>query len=672
MNKPSKQKQDDTLEILQGLKADPKEESKTVVYNDDELKFRSNLINRLNQARDEREQNHTELDGMTYTQYYESNRKKDLSYIPPKQNKADIRIVTGTTREKSTTLLSTLLNLDLEPSVTAFDQDDMVISNLGIHTADLVKKSREIEEYWKNKSVLYREFLSQGDVFAEEYYCQEYIPVPVEENKEWNPATSKIADFKNPQFVMKKSYDSCKLRMIKGTKVYLGSVRVENIEDQDMVAILNVYSKDTAEAKYGTWDRWKFVPDTVDNTVVPVDENNLYKDWNLTRVPKGNVAELRIYLPKQNRFMVMLNGVMMLPIDYPMQAVAPARKTPVIQGKNEPISGFAYSKSVPSKTKVDQEMLDEFIKLMFEKMRQGARPSMGHIGKNIVNPSVLYSGKITSNMKENQLFPILPDTARTITNSDFSFYKLVRESIEEKTVNAVYSGQSPQGQTTATEINSQRNQQMLKLGLTLDGIVNFEKQAVWHRIYNIYANWTKPVDTRVDDNKETIKKVYRSLTLETDIEDEQKGYKIFKFDTPDNFPDEYSQYKEEVAKEKEMGRPVRMVYLNPEELCLLKIMFFVTIIPSDKSNSELSQVIFVQNVREAIELFGPDSLNLDHIKQRYAIKINENYEKWFKPQDELAQMEQMEADLESQQMQGGGKKVIPKKMGQNNIQPTMS
>ena len=62
-----------------------------VKYSDKERTERSCLITYLEEMKRERDMAHDELDGMTYPQYYESNRKKDLSYIPPKKNKHDPR-----------------------------------------------------------------------------------------------------------------------------------------------------------------------------------------------------------------------------------------------------------------------------------------------------------------------------------------------------------------------------------------------------------------------------------------------------------------------------------------------------------------------------------------------------------------------------------------------------
>ena len=124
-------------------------EIKPPVYTDDEKLEYGYLMQSLSHMRTERDQPWPELDNMTPVEYYESNRKKDLSYLPPKKNKTDIRIVTGHTREKDTTLLSTQLNMNFEPNITAFDTDDLRVAELGDNMSDMVKKSREVENWAK-------------------------------------------------------------------------------------------------------------------------------------------------------------------------------------------------------------------------------------------------------------------------------------------------------------------------------------------------------------------------------------------------------------------------------------------------------------------------------------------------------------------------------------------
>jgi hypothetical protein len=523
--------------------------------------------------------------------------------------------------------------------------------------SDMVKKSREIENYDKKRPIIYREMVSQGDVFVEEVFIEDFREVPLEQ-LEWDPTKDGIADFSFKKR-LQKVYSGCASRMVNGKKIYLGNIRCEYAEDQDLIAVLNIYSRDRAESIYGKWERWKYVPKTIETTEAFENDGTTYKDWNLVTIGDSGdrVAEIRIYEPRKNRFMIMLNGVMMLPINYPLTSLCPT-DNPIAQGKYEPISDFAYSKSQPSKTKVDQEVIDEFTKLAVEKTRQSFKPPMGNTTKKVFSQSIFLPGKITPNVSPNQLFPLLGDRSYGINAAEFSFYELIKRSIDEKSVNPNFSGDVVEKEQTLGEVMEMKQQSMMKLALAIDGIMNLERRMTWNRIYNILQNWTKPVDQSIDTVRGGVKDVYRNFSVQTTVDNGEKGIKMFRL-TKDDYPSVADQAEEGDLLSKQYRMPVRIVYMDPELLATLKYNWFILINPTPKSNDKLSQLLFVQNVVKAMEIFGPESLNLDYIKQRFAILINEDYNKFFKKMDimQMLQMGMQSPEVQNARGAMGGRKV---------------
>lgn len=597
-----------------------------VIYTDDEMKFRSNMIARLLQMRFMRDRNHPELDNMTYLEYYESNRRKDLSYLIPKKNRQDVRIVTGMTREKDSTLLTTCLDLNLNPSITAFDIDDEIVNEFGDNMSDMVKKSREIEDWETLRPSVYRELIAQGDVFVEEIHVEEFRNMPVH-RMEWDPIYKPISDF-TVRRRLEKVFSGCRARMVNGKKVYLGNIRAEYIQKQPIVAVLNIYPRTEAAGIYGQWERWKHVPYKLDTVNTYWDDGKTYKDWNLVALSDyDKVAEIKVYDPILNQFQIFLNGVMMLPHNFPLSYISASGEIPMAQGKNEVITDYCYGKSQPSKVKVDQEILDETTKIIIEKMRQSWKPPKATRGQGVFSDRIYMAGQITSNMSSGDLQDIISTPGAT--QADFSFYKLISDSISSKTVTPEFAGESQGGDQTATEIQQQKNQQMLKLGLTIDGIVNLERRMTWLRIYNILDNWTKDDDAKIDDTRDSAKKAVRTFSVETSLEDGSAGIKQFRFHDQGDRPNIFDHHDEEEQLSRQHGKPVRIVYLDRKEARALKYRWFIVMNPSPKSNDHLSQLMFVNNVTTAMQLFGPQALNVEYLKQRYATKIKENYDKFF-------------------------------------------
>jgi hypothetical protein len=610
-----------------------------VPYSKDENEYRNHLTALLTRMQQDRDQAHPELDGMTYLQYYESNRKKDLSYIAPKKNKQDVRIVTGTTREKDTTLVSTMLNLNLEPDITAFNTEDLVEAELGDNMTDLVLKSRQIEEYARLRPIIYRELISQGDAYVQELWVEEFRKQPLE-MLDWDPTKDGVSAFSLNER-LKRVFAGAKVRLVNGKKIYVGNIRIPYLQDQrEAVAVLNIYSRAEARLKYSTWERWKYVPRTLDTgSLTDATTGVTYKDWNIITIGEAQVAELMVFMPSTNRFMLMLNGVMLLPINYPLTAINPTGEINIGHGKFEPISDFFCGKSQPSKLKIDQDVLDETTTLMIEGMRQMRKPPMGNKSRRIYSPDIFHAGKISNDVKPNDLFPILPEGYRQISPAEFNFYNLIKTGIDQKSANPDFSGEPVDKKQTAYEADQQRQQQMLKLGLAMDGVVHLERSMTWNRIHTILTKWTRPIDPTVEDIQKGLSERYRNVTVSTSLENGQAGIKMFRFQT-DEFPDARDQHDEEEQLSKDHGQAVRVVYINPEALQAIRWTWYIQINPVPRSGDKLSQLMFVQNLQTAIQLFGPDAINLDYAKQRFAILTDEDYNKLFKKMDIMQMLQQ--------------------------------
>jgi len=87
-----------------------------------------------------------------------------------------------------------------------------------------------------------------------------------------------------------------------------------------------------------------------------------YRKWTLENLEKNMVEVIRYQDKWSNEFMIFINGVMMLPVGFPLTAVSPSGEYFLAKGSSHPISWFfAYSKSLGSKSKVDQAVLDELL-----------------------------------------------------------------------------------------------------------------------------------------------------------------------------------------------------------------------------------------------------------------------------------------------------------------------
>lgn len=627
------------------------------------------MMKELCQMRDQLRRPLTEFDDKTFLQAYEENRKADLGYNPDIDESTDFRVTTGLTREKDTTILSTLLNFNLQPNITAFDTDNNIIAELGGEMEDLVKKSRELEVYPEKRQDIYRELVAQGAVYAEEVYKE--VRILKRYDTDWTP-TMKIADFKGDNAPIYDIEGKCEVKLHLGKYVMYSSMNEPEVQNNATFALYEEVDRDVAEAIYGKWDRWELVPEecTAESPFKILDDGTTGSDynWNTYKVGKGKVGITKIFKRFANRHQILLNGVMMLPIEFPMTKVSPSGLYPIAKGLGERIPNFSVGKGIPAKTRVDQKLYDIVLRAMVGKAWQSYRPALGNRSGNVLSRDIVNANTITHGIKPNDIFTLLPQQLLSISQGDISMFEIMKEVINEKSVTDSYAGQTVSGDATATEVVNQQKQTMLKLAALIDGVRALERRLILLRIYNIIANWTKFEEhplyedvVEVVEGVETItgrkisatekERKYKQYSVNTSFRDGKKGTKVTEFVGEDT---ELPSVREQMNMEDEMkndyGNEVRISYINAEWLRSLEAIWNVEVIVSPDNDDQMQLLMFIDNITRVANLFGVQVFKQDYVLQRIANKMNEDYDNLFAV-DEGAAMNAMLQQLVSQQNQ---------------------
>jgi hypothetical protein len=622
-----------------------------VDYNDEERQYYSHLTTRLTSAVDQRNQNYVEFDDRTYRELYEANQKAANSYNPPKTNSEDTRIVTGTTNEKEVSLLSALLNLNIESEINAFDKRQIKIQELGKNVQDLVYKSRKVEKYDLLRPLVFKELLDQGTCYVEETTLEEY-EVTKKMQDGWEAKMGQISKIKWSRDVVKK-LPLCKSVLVPGINVYLGNFKEFFLDNQPYLFTYDKISYESAKMIFGDWERFKNVPFRF-KEFKETDEKtgDISNYWHLEEFSDGYVEVVRYQDPINNEYQVLLNGVMMLPVGFPLSAVSPSGGFTLSKGDTEPISKFiSISKSIPAKTSVDQGVADMMLRMILLAMKKGILPPMANSSNRILSRKVLLPGQITKGIKAGDLEEL--GTNNGVTSSMINGFEMLMKIIDGKSVQPTFTGSATKGEQTATEIETLQQQSMAKLGLIIYGVINLEIQMIEKRIANGLENWTKPIGEKVDDVKNEITKIYQSFSMDTTDADGQDVLKILEFNPEKSDLSKSDKVKEiarrkgespsmvvskEVrAEEKRLsrifGREVRKVYLHPEKFRALQNVWEVDAQATPKNNSNLEKVMFSQKVREYMELFGGNPAQNPHVKERWGSVNQEDSSKWFPKQE---------------------------------------
>ena len=597
-------------------------------YSEEEQQYRSFLMMRLQEAKSQRDQAYPEFNDMTYINYWLSNARAANSYIRPKVNKGDTRVVSGTTEEKGNTILAAALNNNFEVNVLAFDKYNLPLVETGKVAENMIKKTKELERphYDAARIPYYKEFFDQGTVFIEERHIEKRIPHKILNKMDF----ASVKDIKNITWTTNHKVEKyCQTVMHPGPNVYLGTMKQFFLDNQPFLFTREVLPRSVVKQTYGKWQRWKNVPMEgcifeISDTNVPYNDHSKEVGGGSGKIPKCEV--IRYQCKDMNEYMVIINGVMMLPIGFPLSALLGRVDYTIAKGDAFPISfNFAYSKSFPAKTKVEQSVYDEMLRLMVMKTQQSFKPPMANNTGKILSSDILLPGVTTADIDPNKYKPLIDPTG--VTSAEMNSILFIKSIIDGKTVNPIFEGQSTPGEKTAREAMELKQQSMQRLGLPILGLVNLEKRLAELRFYNILQN---DISVLKKDYKGVREKVLKTITVDGDLEDGSKGQNIINF-VEGELPDSEQIYAEEELTSRAMKKNTRITYLNQEQMTSVSAYYYFRVVPTQRDASEIRVATFNETLERAKTMF-PDRLNNAYWENRWAIINGEDPNKAFMQQ----------------------------------------
>lgn len=594
------------------------QEVETVTYSEEEEKRFGQFVVEIEHAREQRDSVHDEFDGQDYVSWWEANEKAANTFIPPKKNKEDTNVVTGTTREKLMAILAAIQNLNLSPDIQAFDSQNLELVALGEAIEEVLAKTEYLEGDDEKKLLRQYELLKQGTVFVEELWIEDsYLEKELKRkftgklDVEW---TTRV----------KKRLPRPERTILSGLNVYLGDVSKFDMREQPFVFTREVIPYGRAAEIWGNWERFKYVSKDGKDPL-SAETTAAYAAKSYYAPKKGEVEVIRYQNKFSNEFQILLNGIMMLPVGFPLTEISPGRGYTIEKQVLEVISEhFAYGKSLPALTKTMQAVYDEMMRLAVLKTQKSFMPPIANLTGRILSSRIFMPGKMTLGIDPTQLPPL--GETDGVTQSEFQMLREIKERIDASTINPVSAGQQPAGRVTATQILEVQKQAQLVLGLIVASCALLEKKLGTLRLYNVIEKWLDPIDTKVDEVRGLINK-FRTINTEKNLEGRGTGQSIV--EVTEKVPEPFDIFKEEQKLTKTTGKPVRKIYIS-KDADLSKYLWQITVVPTEKKSSNLQKILFEDMMRSA-ERFAQD-LNLGYLEERFATVWGENPAKMFRRQ----------------------------------------
>lgn len=570
-----------------------------------QYQYRWYLIHLMQRAKENRDRAHAEFSGKTYLQYYEENEKIANTYIEPTKNKNEEKLSTGTVEAKLNTLLSHINNLNLTPEVMAYDRNNTSLIELGQAFTDIMavvaEHDGDDDGGDKEKRMLrQRELMKQGTVFVQEDWVTKY-EVKKKLARDFN---GKFTDFAGYTEKLEKVYEGCSRQVLYGPGVYLGDITAFSMNDQPFVFTVEAVDYRVAKTLYGQFEMFQYVrpgkPETVAETTTTSSSGGTIYDtkWRLTNLQDDQVEIIKFQCQSKDEYMIMINGIMLLPPGFPLSAVTPRGKYNIAKQTLYVVNPqFAYGKAFVSSGAVYElsKSLDRMLRLFELKTRKSITPPYINTTNRVIPARVLDPGNISMGLNPTALQPIGSE-GQGVTANEFQIFKELQDEIEKSTISSIFQGQQAKSGATATEIIEVQRQAKLTLGLIMSACTLLEVKCGYLRHWHLLGKWLDPVGVYPDGTKR-----YRSVTRKTAIPGQGTGERRV-------IPIDGELPKPEVVRmlslkdEQERGYAVRRTYLSPKMVREAQILWYIVVQQKEEESSAYHKISFREMMTDALTL----------------------------------------------------------------------
>jgi len=595
---------------------DEQEQLKEVDYSDIEKKYLGGIRSRLEKAREAKDGINEDFDQMPYLTYFQMNERLGNSFVGAKKNKSDTNFQSGTINNKLWAFLASINRMNLAPEVLAFDKNRTQLGELGNMITEVLRMTEELEDDEEKRLIRQHELLKQGTVFVEDIWKKSYKTVKnigkgFEDNPDKAKWTEKLVEY------MSRPNRS----VLYGPGVYLGSMSTFAMTDQPYAFTVDVVPYEQAKGIFGKWDRWDKVPHKL-------VQGDLSANWRLTEVENDKVEIIKYQDKPNDEFQIILNGVMMLPIQvkgkkvsgYPLSAVSCNGEYTFVKQVFKLIRhNFPYGKSLCMQLRNQVGVYDELIKMAILKSQKSAVPPMGNNTGQVLTSRVLMPGSMTPGIKAGQLEPL--GETNGVTSGEVAMLNIISERIDESSVNKSYQGGESPGNTLG-EAQIAQQQSDIIVDQAMWSCALLEKKLAELRLPILFKNWFEP---QMDAPRDALTK-YRVSNVETSIPNRGMGRSMV-------IPTEDIPSSEDIAKEEDeeserQGTPVRKYYLNPKEIKKAEYIWQVTVNPTPRRGDNQQKLMFRAEMSDAMTFFGP-TLNPEYWQERFAENWNEDKDRAF-------------------------------------------
>lgn len=582
----------------------------------DERDYLAFLQSRLETMRTINDAPYPELDNQTRYQKFDAAQKlANTSHVDPKVDPDDVTVSSGQIEQKLDALLSHINNLNLEAEVFAFDHEDREVADLAVALTDIIgdcgkRDGGDGSGDDEKRPMRQRMLMTSPAVFVQTEWLRKFETRKVLKGKK--RFLTDEEDYQGYAEELQLVFDGPSSTILHFPNVFLGDMTKFHMEDQPDFFVNVVMDISEFRAKFGKLKMAKFVKPGMAGMVVDQMGRSIFDNkWRLQQIGANQVGVQFYQCKSRDEFQIVANGVMLLPIGFPLSAVTPGGRYNVTKQVFRMISSdFALGKPFVLLGSVQylSALIDEMLKLFVLKERKSVAPAYTNTSGRVINRKVLSPGRISMGIEPGALTPIAGTESQGISAGEAAVLSKFEELLTKATVSEQFTGQQGKSGMTATESLELQRQAKLSLGLAVFACVMLEKKVKTLVLDLVLARWFEPNDKRVvdvEDARQQLVDAYRSTTRKVSLDKNGQGVREVKVVADSSgIPTSKQIHKEELdAEAANGGKPVRRIYVSAE-VSTANVKWFLEINPSEKESSAFHKVSFREMLGDVAALMN--------------------------------------------------------------------
>jgi len=544
--------------------------------------YKQRLVEQFRKAASLRHRSYHQFNNQTLIEYINTNHDLIIGRVRSRDQEGwRSNTSTQQVRNKFIVVLASLLSQLIQPEIHSNKANDPDSEKIARMMQELLKEEYERGSYFKQYLNMLIECVSQGTVFIETGYKEEWRKIKEIIKKDMK--TGKLT-FKEKEILNFKGLYNV---VVPVDEVYLGNMFAQDMVDQPYIFRRQKVDYFHAERLYGNHADFELVQPFTSTNEGEDDEPDHFELFTHDDLNAGEV-ELIIYQSRPDDEMAILaNGILLtepgspLPYDH--------KDYSLVKGIFSPFdTRFAYGKSLAAEQMFNQEVADTLLNMLIDKTYLSIFPPLVSKGRDHITSDVIVPGSITP-VDEDADVTTIGTVGQPVNGSETALLGLVRNLQDESTPPEAGRAQTDQGgRVTARQVIAQQQESARLLGLFGFTIAFLIEDLARLQLQNL-LDFVLPQDL-TDEQEELADKAFILRNRQV-FKERVRGSMLIRPRAMEEQPTEKEMLIEEEELEKRMGQPVQVIYIDPESVRDYDLFVTVKANPQERHSDALKKAL---------------------------------------------------------------------------------